>query len=139
MLNSESRKYFTRAYLNSGSASPWKVQDFNHTQRLQKCLEVNATGSALVEYMKAVNFTTLAKCSNLTWIVFYESPDATDAFITKTPHEIYNSDNPPVMDTMSSITSQVRIRKKNLLHFSALYLQLLYSYSFRKRYKCIHT
>lgn len=107
MLNEKSRKYFTRAYLSSGSASRWKVQDYNHTQNLQKCLKVNETGSALVDYMKTVNFTTLAKCSNLTWIVFYESPNATDAFITKTPKEIYNSNNPPVMDTMFSIASQV--------------------------------
>lgn len=111
MLNEESRRYFNRAYLMSGSASRWKVQHFNHTAQLQRCLQINGTASALIDYMKVVDFTTLAKCSNLTWVVFYENPNATNAFITKTPEEIYNSDNPPVMDTMFSITSQVRISK----------------------------
>lgn len=110
MLNEESRKYFTRAYLSSGSASYWKVQHFNHTRQLQQCLEVNATGKELIEFMKTANYTTLFKCNYLTWIVFYERPNATNAFMTKTPDEIYSSDNPPVMDTMFSIASQVCIK-----------------------------
>lgn len=55
ILNEKSRKYFTRAYLSSGSASGWKVANYNHTEKLQTCLEVNATSNELIDLMKTAN------------------------------------------------------------------------------------
>lgn len=109
MLNEESRRYFTRAYLVSGTVSPLKLRTGNHLLDVQKCLDFNGTHTKLLDYMKTASISTLDKCRNLTGTLFIQRPNAPGAFITKTPDEIYNSDSAPVMDAMFTFTSQVKI------------------------------
>lgn len=73
---------------------------------MQNCLNTNISLDELAGLLKAANYTTLFKCY-LNWAPFLESTNATNAFITKRPVEIYNSDDPPILDTFFSIASQV--------------------------------
>lgn len=115
MLNAESRKYFTRAYMVSGTVSPWKLRSDNHLSKIQECLDFNGTHTELLDYMKSATSTTLAKCNHLLWVLYIESPNATAPFITQTPDEIYNSDSAPVMDAMFTFASQVKTTKAKLI------------------------
>lgn len=110
MLNPESRKYFTRAFCISGVITFWKLRHENHIREIQECLQTNKTGHELVEYLKTVNFTTLAKCHDVLWVPSIESPNAIRPFMTQTPEEIHNAGKTPIMDAMFSIVSQVPIR-----------------------------
>lgn len=83
---------------------------------VQKCSNITGTNE-LIEYLKTENATTLLNCSPpnfgpdffLTWVPVIESNNTKDAFLTKTPEEIYMDPNEdaPAMDAMFSFTSQV--------------------------------
>lgn len=113
MLNPESRKYFTRAFCISGTLSFWKLRRDNYIQQLHECLEIDKTGNELVEYLKAANFSTLAKCHDIEWVPSIESPDAIRPFITQTPDEIHAAGKTPLIDSMFSFTSQVLTNDQN--------------------------
>lgn len=65
------------------------------------------TDSELVDFLRVVNSEILSKCGGQDWQLSIESPNATGAFITKTPKEIYTSDKAPVIDIMFVTASQV--------------------------------
>lgn len=57
--------------------------------------------------MRVADSSILSKCKNFDWVLSIESPNVTGAFITKTPKEIYTSDEAPVIDIMFVTASQV--------------------------------
>lgn len=113
MLNVESRKYFNRAYLSSGCVSGYHLRTDTHLEMLQECLQTNDTGNELVEFLKTASSFQLSSCNFLPWVIYIESLSAPHPFITQTSDEIYKSDNPPIMDAMFSIASQVRTPKNH--------------------------
>lgn len=115
MLNEESRKYFRRAFAISNSAfSGLGLSTKNHVQHVQKCAQSDKIDD-LVKYVKTADITTLRNCYFRKfpgelfnyWTPTIEIPTAVGAFMTKTPNEILNSDNAPVLDIMFSYASQV--------------------------------
>lgn len=115
MLNRDSRKYFNRIFAISGSAfSRWALRQANHVRELQEFSKISEINH-LVEYLKseyASNLTKIYPYKNFdelrpTWVPTIESPNIIDAFMTKTPLELYQSDEVPIMDTMFSFTAQV--------------------------------
>lgn len=105
-LNAKSRKYFNRAFMSSGSLSFWNSP--YHVQEIQDCLEINEmTDDELVVYLKTANISTLTKCNGTDWLLNYESPNAIRPFLTKKAKEIYTSNDPPVLDVLFVVASQV--------------------------------
>lgn len=120
MLNEQSRKYFKRAFMFSGTAFVPTVvqQNWNHVQQIQDCLQIIELND-LIENLKIENTTVLARCYpytfpadlNLNWAPTIESVGTTGAFLTQTPEKIYNSGNAPSMDVVFSFNSQVLYHK----------------------------
>ena len=115
MLNEKSRKYFTRAYLISGSGySSYAVLKTNHVQRIQNCSKLNEINE-LVDYIKTSDADTLRQCYSYkfpgplhpVWVPTIESSNNAGAFMTKTPDEIYSLGLAPAMDAMFSFATQV--------------------------------
>lgn len=116
MLNEESRKYFNRAFLLSGSAFDYfALSELNHFERMQKFSNINDKNQ-LLEYLKTADSKMLADIDSISsfgktlippWAPTIESPMTKGAFLTKTLEEIYKSDRAPVLDTWFSFTSQV--------------------------------
>lgn len=111
-MNEESRKYFTRAFLASSSAlSSYALTKANHLHRLKLFSQID-DNDRLIEYLKTaerVNLSTCARIEGLDapWVPTIEIPSAVNPFITKSPIDIYNSENAPVMDVMFSFASKV--------------------------------
>lgn len=117
MLNEESRKYFNRAYLMSSSAfSFYAFSKANHVDKVKECSGI-ADNNRLIEYLKTAESSALSKCYRLekefitTWIPTVEPPETVGAFLTKTPDEIYDSDEAPTIDALFSFTFQVNSRR----------------------------
>lgn len=116
ILNEESRKYFNRAYLSSGTAFTYfALSTGDHLVRMQEFSKINETND-LIEYLKTVDSMTLANCHTMDsieyrlsspWAPTIENSKAHGAFLTRIPDEIYNSANAPAMDTLFSFNSQV--------------------------------
>lgn len=117
MLNKQSRSYFQRAYAISGSAvNSFAFTKVNHVQLIRDCSK-NTEMDKLIEYLKTENTSTLFQCPHLEspndiyeiWAPVIESNETNDAFLTKTPEEIYkySTEELPIMDTMFSFTAQV--------------------------------
>ena len=117
MLNEESRKYFNRAFAFSSSAlNYYALHEQNHLDRMQQYLNIQ-DNQHLIEYLKTVSSVTLSKILRTSdlgqflletaWVPTTESANNKEPFITKTPAEIYESDEAPIIDTMFSFTSQV--------------------------------
>lgn len=115
MLNRESRKYFRRAFLASGtSLNPsYRLNDGDHLQLLQRCTQIDDV-DRLIEYLKTANDSRIARCNFSNrgiWSPTIECSNAPKAFLTKTPDEIYVSEkNAPILDTMFSFNSQEAIQ-----------------------------
>lgn len=116
MINEQSRKYYNRAFSSSGTAiNFFALHRINHMERVQKCFQTNDVGH-LIEYLKVADRSILMNCYPFiipddlypVWVPTIESPTAGDAFLTKTPYEIYNSDQAPMMDAIFGFTSQVK-------------------------------
>lgn len=107
MLNAESRKYFTRVYLVSGTVSPRNLHRDSQLPYVRRCLQFNGSNAELLDYMKTAPSATLSKCHYMDRILHIEGPNAIAPFITKTPDEIYDSDEAPVIDAMYTFASQV--------------------------------
>lgn len=116
MLNEESRKYFNRAYLASGAVfNYWALDENDHLKKMQEYAKIDDV-QQLIEYLKTLDSESLGDCyswdtvGNLVappWLPTIESSETDGAFLTKTPDEIYASDNPPVMDTLIAFNSHV--------------------------------
>lgn len=91
-------------------------------QKIHDCLGINETGNSLVEYMKAADSDTLKKCNETFWFLSIEPPSATNAFLTKTPKEIYTSDKPPVLDILFATASLVFQRTNSFVCCQAICL-----------------
>lgn len=124
MLNEDSRKYFNRAFLLSGSAFDFfALSESDHFERIQEFAKI-FDREQLIEFLKIANSTDLANLHTLSsfgktlispWAPTIENPKTVGAFLTKPLKEIYQSNNAPVMDTMFSFTSQVF--QTNCTHF----------------------
>lgn len=113
MLNKKSRSFFTRSFAASGtSLNYYGYRKNNHLQQIQKCLNIYDVNK-LVDYLKVAQPSDLFKCNVLdftgipTWTTTLECANVPDAFLTKTPDEIYNSNDAPQKDAMFSIVDQV--------------------------------
>lgn len=114
MLNKESRSYFQRAFALSGSVfQEYIFTKANHVQIIQDCSNITEIRK-LTEYLKTENSSELLNCplsesDRDCWVAVIESNRTKDAFLTKTPEQIYNAstDEAPIMDTMVSFTGQV--------------------------------
>lgn len=115
MLNKESRKYFHRAYLTSGSAlTSFALSKNDHMQRMQEFFKIY-DADELIERLKIVDSEFLAtqfywdasKSLTFPWVPTIEGPNAFDAFMTETPEEIYASGKASVKDTLYSINTKV--------------------------------
>ncbi|XP_031639929.1 esterase B1-like [Contarinia nasturtii] len=116
MLNEESRKYFNRAFLLSSSAlNYYALYEPDHLERMQTLLKIQDKNK-LIEHLKTVETESIAKIIKIStfglfrlespWVPTIENSEAKRAFITKSPVDIYQSKNAPVMDTMFSFTSE---------------------------------
>lgn len=84
---------------------------------MQECSQVN-DANKLIEYLKTADTKVLAACHTtntlgkillqVPWVPTIEKSTATNAFLTKTPEEIYNSYDAPVMDALFTFASKVR-------------------------------
>lgn len=120
MLNKESRSYFNRAFLASGSAiNTYALTSANHTRHVQNCSKADEMEN-LIGYLKAENCATLISWpwmdgpndEWMLWVPSIERSDTKGAFLTKTPEEIYDDfpDEAPIMDTLFSFTAQVHFQ-----------------------------
>lgn len=111
LLNPESRRYFNRVFAHSGSAlNPFFIRKTNQLQQIQNFLKI-IDSVKLIEYLKMANPTILTKFFTLKMpFVFQptiESSSINGAFLSKTPEDIYNSNEAPAIDTMFSLTTDV--------------------------------
>lgn len=116
MLNTKSRQFFNRVFATSGAAfSSFAIRKANHAQVLQECTEIYDP-KKLVEHLKTADKNALRTCSPfdvasgsliITWVPTIERANISGAFLTKTPEEIYNSNEAPVMDAMFAFNTQV--------------------------------
>lgn len=113
MLNKESRRYFTRAYCLSGTAfnTFYNMEPNDQLQLAKNCFRIHDT-EGLIAFLTTANVSSLIKCNILDadfkgWLPTIEQSNVPAAFLTKTPDEIYNSDEAPIIDAMYSVTSQV--------------------------------
>lgn len=116
MMNEESRKYFNRAYLSSGTAFTYfALSTPNHLTRMKEFTKITDENE-LIDFLKVADTEVLAKCNTMDsigkmvrpyWSPTIELPQTVGAFMTKTPHEIYNSQLAPNIDTMFSFNSMV--------------------------------
>lgn len=124
MLNVESRKFFNRAFSTSGSALNYlALHKDNHIEQIRSCAQANDTDQML-KYLKTTSNRILANCHTIGyysngdryafWLPTIESDSTKEAFMTKTPEEIYNSDLAPAMDAMFGMTSYVYIEFRSL-------------------------
>lgn len=131
MYNEQSRKYFKRAYAASGTMFTATV--FNkttHWHRMPECFGVNGNRDQILEFLKTADARILSKCCpfaypgeiQLYWVPTIENPNATGAFLTQTPEEIFNAKKAPIMDTMFSFASKVCRNIKGVFgsHFSSV-------------------
>lgn len=116
MLNKESQKYFNRAFASSGSAfDNFGFAMENHVQYVQFSSKINGMNQ-MIEYLKTekghelINWAPFWAESKYysVWVPTIERADTTGAFFVKTPEEIYNSTDAPILDSMFCFMSQVR-------------------------------
>lgn len=105
MLNKQSRAYFTRAYSASGTvfhSKPLSLIKENNVQLMQNCTQINEMAK-LIEHLATADIGRLleynSQCQAL-WSPTVENSNAPNAFLIKSPEEIYNSIDAPIMDAM---------------------------------------
>lgn len=117
MLNKESRKYFQRAFAVSGTAIR---SNADHAELIQKYSTFNKTGK-LIDFLRTESSIALLNISYLetaddlfVWSPVIEGNHTKDAFLTRTPKEIYSdsTEEAPIMDTLFSFTAQVFLISK---------------------------
>lgn len=116
MLNKESRRYFKRALVMSGSVySIFALTETNHLKKMQQCAHTKDVNQ-IIEYVQTSDYKDIVQCYfkddwketlKGEWIPTIEAPGTINGFITESPDEIYASSNAPVIDTLFSFTSQV--------------------------------
>lgn len=114
MLNPVSRQYFTRAFLISGSAlGPYAIYPFSQLEQVRECSKKNELVD-VIEHVRTANSTVLLTCYPVkpgrfrsVWNPTIEDPSVVDAFITMLPEYIYRSTLAPVIDMLTSVTTQV--------------------------------
>lgn len=116
MLNEESRKYFQRAMVMSGSIfSYFALTEGNHLEKIQKCTPKTDIIET-IEYLRTANASDIVRCNfrddwgktlKPEWVPTIEPKGTKNAIITQSPDNIWNSKNAPVIDTLFSFTSKV--------------------------------
>lgn len=104
----------------SGTVSPRNLHRDSQLPYVRRCLQFKGSNAELLDYMKSAPSATLSKCHYMDRILHIEGPNAAAPFITKTPDEIYDSDEAPVIDAMYTFASQVNflfIRSRVLTPF----------------------
>lgn len=104
---------------------------------MHKFVNINGTNE-LIEYLKGADSEFLAtqypfdflKTLAVPWAPTIESSNSINAFLTQTPHEIYNSDRAPALDVMFNFNSKVI--DLPLIPFSSQFLELRKGNSYRK-------
>lgn len=117
MLNEISRNYFNRTFVSSSSVfNMYALRRKDHVKILQNCTQLDDI-EQIVEYLKTTDMASiLYGCYPLKsfserfwyiWVPTIEAPTTPGAFLTKTPNEIYNSTERPVMDAMFNFMAEV--------------------------------
>ena len=114
MLNQESRKYFNRAFVMSGSAFvKYILRKNNHVNYLREYLKITDMNE-MIEFLKNANAFLIKRYPydifsefNPRYVATIENAKTSGAFMSKMPDELYRSDDAPKMDTMFSFTEQV--------------------------------
>lgn len=119
MLNKDSRKYFDRSFVASGTAlNSYRLNDNSHVQSMQKCTKIDDMDK-LIQNLKTANGSSIAECNYLgtaIWSPTIECHNAPKAFLTETPEKIYMSDQTaPIVNTMFSFNSQEAIQFRSKL------------------------
>lgn len=130
MINEESRKYFNRAFLSSGSSlNYFAFTKGNHVERMFGCSEAT-NQQQLMEYLKTTPQDDIVECYfrydqgpnaiKPVWTPTIEIPDAKMPFLLQDPEEIYNSGTVAPIDVLIGFDSQVTFSvtlAKNLILF----------------------
>lgn len=116
MLNEESRKYFSRAFLASGSAlSYFALTEGNHLERMQEFSKINDE-KKLIEYLRGEDSKVLAGCHSFTgfgkllsspWTPTIEHPSTIGAIIAEKPEKMFTSGKATAIDALFSFTGRV--------------------------------
>lgn len=119
MLNRESRNYFHRTFVASGtSLNSYRSNDGSELQLMQRCTKIDDVDK-LIQYMKTASSSSIAECNRLgaaIWSPTVECSNAPEAFITKSPDEIYGSgETAPIVNTMFSFNSLEAIQFRRQL------------------------
>lgn len=114
MANEESRKYFNRAYILSGSLfNYFALTEEGHLERMLECSQTKDQTS-LIDYLKTTDAEKLLECYFVTdwgktikpkWAPTIEKPNAKMPFITQSLDKTY--ENTPALDVVFSFTDQV--------------------------------
>lgn len=113
MLNEESRKYFTRALVMSGSVySYFALTEGNHREKMKNCAHTDD----VIEYLRDSDSRDIIQCHYADdwgktlkpeWVPTIEAPGTLKSFITESPDVIWKSDTAPVLDALFSFTNEV--------------------------------
>lgn len=116
MLNEESRKYFKRAIVMSGSVySYFAFTATNHVKNMEEC-SLTKRKDQMIEYMQKADVRDLFQCYfrddwgktlKPEWVPTIEPKDASNGFLTECPTDIWTSSKAPVVDTLFTMVSQV--------------------------------
>ncbi|XP_037033649.1 venom carboxylesterase-6-like [Bradysia coprophila] len=118
MLNKESRKYFTRAMVMSGSVySYFAFTATNHREKFGECSHTKDVNQ-MIEYMKTADARDIVQCYyrpdwGLTlkpeWVPTIEPEGTVNAMLTESPNIIWTSEKAPVVDTLFTMVNQEQV------------------------------
>lgn len=116
MLNMESRKYFKRAMVMSGSVySYFALNEGNQLHKIQECAQTTDK-SKVIQYLKTEDSKVIQNCYlkdemgktlKLDWAPTIEPQGTPGAMIDKSPEVIWTSNEAPRFDTLFSFNSEV--------------------------------
>lgn len=109
MLNRESRNYFHRSFVASGtSLNSYRPNDGAELQLMQRCTQIYDVDK-LIQYLKTASSSSIAECNRMgtaIWSPTVECSNAPKAFITESPDELYTSaETAPIVNAMFSFNS----------------------------------
>lgn len=119
MLNRESRNYFHRSFVASGtSLNSYRPNDGSELQLMQRCTQIDDVDK-LIQHLKTTSTSNIAECNRMgtaIWSPTVECSNAPKAFITESPDALYASgETAPIVNTMFSFNSLEAIQFRTQL------------------------
>lgn len=116
MLNEESRKYFTRALVMSGSAySYFAFTEMNHRDSLVECAHTKDVNQ-MIKFIRVADVRDLIQCRfednwgptlHPEFVPTMEPKGTVNGLVTEPSEDIWTSSKAPVIDTMFTMANQV--------------------------------